>query len=327
VSYAHVHRVGHGYGSAASEATLKRLRAMSVDGVALMPYGYQRRATDERIFGYPGQPGDTGFFAGVDPSMLDAHVLREIRAARRLGMKVMVKPHVWSNDYWGGGEWHGTLRQKDAAGHARWWSSYRSFALHYARLAQQGGAQQFCVGTELVKMSTAHPAEWRALIAEVREVFSGQVTYAAHWDGELDEIQFWDALDFIGANAYFPLDVPEGARVEQLVRAWQPHRRRLARLAKKFGKPVVFTEAGYRPLAGTFQKPWKHRDKRRDPTAQARAYQALFDAFSAAPWWRGIYLWKVYTDPARAYERGSGSFNFLGLPAEAVIRQRFGGPE
>ena len=141
VSYAHVHRVGHGYGSAASEATLKRLRAMSVDGVALMPYGYQRRATDERIFGYPGQPGDTGFFAGVDPSMLDAHVLREIRAARRLGMKVMVKPHVWSNDYWGGGEWHGTLRQKDAAGHARWWSSYRSFALHYARLAQQGGAR------------------------------------------------------------------------------------------------------------------------------------------------------------------------------------------
>jgi hypothetical protein len=323
ISYAHVHRRGHGYGSSVSASTLARLGRMGVDGLALMPFGYQRRATDERVFGFPGHGGDSGFFSGVDPSLLDHHLLREVRAAHRLGMRVMIKPHVWSNDYWHGQEWHGTIRQRDAAGHARWWRSYRALILHYARLARRAGAEQYCIGTELVQMSTRYPDEWRALAADVRKVYEGQLTYAAHWDRELDQIAFWDALDFIGVNAYFPLDASDAAPVERLVDAWRPHRQRLARLARATGKPVVFTEAGYRPVTGTFRRPWRQRHRRLDPEAQARAFSALFRAFSDQSWWHGIYIWKVYTDPRRGYERGPDSFSFLQLPAEGVIRARW----
>ena len=75
--------------------------------------------------------------------------------------------------------------------------------------------------------------EWRQLIHDVRQVYDGPVTYAAHWDKEFSRIAFWDALDVIGINAYFPLDAPENATLQQLVAAWQPNRRRIAALAAK----------------------------------------------------------------------------------------------
>jgi hypothetical protein len=325
VAYAHIHRLGHGYGSARSAATLTRLQGLRVDAVTLQPFGYQRKVTDDAVMGYPGIPGTTDFFkAGVDPSLTDELLAAEIRRARQAGVHVIVKPHVWSTDYWDGKEWHGTIRQLDAAAHARWWKSYRAFALHYARVAQSAGAETYCIGTELVMMTLTHPREWRGLIKELRGVFSGTLTYAAHHHKEAFEIAFWDALDAVGVNAYFPLDAPAGAPVDKLVAAWAPHRGRLDALARRTGKPIVFTEVGYRPVAGNHVKPWDYKGKAYDPGAQAVAFEALFRALAGAPWWRGMYIWNVATDPSRSYESGGASHSFLGLPAEETIRRWYG---
>ena len=48
---------------------------------------------------------------------------------------------------------------------------------------------------------------WIELIQKVRAVYQGQLTYAANYDN-YQEVDFWEHLDFIGINAYFPLREP-----------------------------------------------------------------------------------------------------------------------
>ncbi len=323
VNHAHIHREGRGYGSAVSEREMAHLKSIGVTDIAITPFGYQRRATDASLAGYSVERG----FEPRDRSMTDDHLRREIRNAHKLGLGVTFKPHVWSGDFWGGeGEWHGTIRQETAAAHASWWASYRAMTLHYAALCAEEKVARFVLGTELVMMTTGYPEEWRALIADVRSVYPGHVTYAAHWDREVEQIAFWDALDSIGVTVYYPLQTEGDVGVDGLVALWEPYVRKMSALHEKHGKRVVFLEAGYRPVAGTHIEPWKHSGGDYDAESQAMAYEALFRAFDGQAWWEGVYLWKTFTDPSRGSRGGAaGSFAFRNLPAERVIERYFTG--
>ena len=59
-----------------------------------------------------------------------------------------------------------------------------------------------------------------------------------------------------------------------------------------------------------------HRGGEFSETAQARAYEAAFQALSKHDWWKGSFLWKTFTDPRRG-ERDS--FRILGLEAEKTM--------
>lgn len=307
VNHAHVHREGWGYGSPASAAELEALRKLGVTHVALTPFGYQQSFDADAV----RFDGDRSM--GVD------HLAAEVAAAHGLGLKTALKPHIWSRDFWRGEQWHGTVDQPTPEAHARWWADYRAMVLHWARFCAERDVEVLCIGTELVKMTGGHGEEWRALIADVRAVYKGQLTYAAHWHEEMDAVTFWDALDFIGVAAYFPLEAPAGATTARLVEAWGPHRARLAALAARTGKDVVFMEVGYRPVSDAHQRPWEYDGGQRDESAQARAYDALFAALSGERWWTGAYVWKTFTDPGR----GRGGFVFRGLEAEEVIGRWF----
>ncbi len=321
VNHAHVHRRGLGYGSPNSARELDSLRGIGVNSIAVTPFGYQEGATADRIVGF-----DTSGTEDLDPSLRDLDLAAEIDSAHARGMTVMLKPHIWSHDFWGGGEWHGTVRQTTEKEHASWWSSYRAFALHYAGLAEKYHAEIYCVGTELVLQTAAYPDEWRQLIADVRKVYRGKVIYAAHWERELDAIRFWDALDAVGVNAYFPLEAPPNATVEQLLQAWKPHLERIEKMIRGTDRGVILTEVGYRPVALTYREPWTYSGGDFDPDAQARAFEALFRAFYGREWMEGIFIWKTFTDPARASRHGEDTgFAFRGRPAESVIRNWFRG--
>ena len=49
--------------------------------------------------------------------------------------------------------------------------------------------------------------QWVQLINKTRTIYKGQLTYAANYDN-YHEVDFWEHLDFIGINAYFPLRSP-----------------------------------------------------------------------------------------------------------------------
>ena len=111
-----------------------------------------------------------------------------------------------------------------------------------------------------------HDAQWRALIVEIRDVYGGPLSYAANFDQAL-EVGFWDALDAIGVNAYYPLS-RWGERGEALERtlaaSWTEIAGNLNRLADRFGGPgrvlpVLLFELGWTAKAGSTVRPFSYQ--------------------------------------------------------------------
>jgi hypothetical protein len=245
-------------------------------------------------------------------------------------LKVMLKPHVdlldESNGFWRGdiGDGFTTEAQWSA-----WFAAYRSFIEHYAQLAQDNGADQFCVGTELLGTTRRRPSDWRAIIAGVRAIFTGPITYAALKEGEEVSITWWDAVDYIGVDGYYQLtsDInhhPSEAELEQL---WDSHVATMANLSASNGnKPILLTEIGFRSQHGCSNHPWDSVIVSPvDPEEQGYAYQATFEKLYNQPWLAGMFWW--YWSPDR-FTSGpcDDSYSPLQKPAENILRAWYGGP-
>ena len=171
--------------------------------------------------------------------------------------------------------------------------------LHYAELAEETGMESLCIGTELYATTTSQPDRWRALIKEIRKVYSGQLTYAANWYKEFEEITFWDDLDFIGIQAYFPLSKDDLPSKTELMSSWKGHNKSLKAVADKFNKKIVFTEIGYKNTACAAKEPWTWPQQVDEniqvaDEMQEICYQALFESTWNEPWFDGMFIWKWF---------------------------------
>ena len=107
------------------------------------------------------------------------------------------------------------------------------YIMHYARLAESAKVEAFCIGLELKHAVKERAAFWDGLIAQVRKVYSGKITYAANWDN-FHNIPFWIKLDFIGINAYFPLSQENQPTSSELYDAWEEQKIALRRLSEMY---------------------------------------------------------------------------------------------
>src|SRR5690606_36599992 len=122
---------------------------------------------------------------------------------------------------------------------------YSAYLLGWARLAEQTHVDLLSLGVELRSwVTTTRAPSFSALIAKVREVYSGPITYAANWD-DVDQTVILGELDVIGVNAFFPLADKEGSDVDRLLEGARDVSAKMGALAKAWSKPVVFTEIGY----------------------------------------------------------------------------------
>lgn len=282
------------------------LAALGVTHVVVVPFAFQetRRSSSLRF-----RP-DVRWFSESDAGVRT--IAREMGAR---GVGVIIKPQVWVGD----GTWSADLRYGDWSD---WEAGYRAFALHWAGVAAEVEADVFVVGTELAGSAEKRAPFWRSLVGEVRLVYPGRVTYAANWN-RYTRVRFWDALDLIGVQAYFPVAGRGGPAAE-----WDAHGSRLADVAERAGRPVLFTEAGYRPSADAAHEPWLwESDAAADPALQARLYAALFDATWPEPWFEGVLVWK-WSPPAPpgARRHGPDGFDLRGQPAAEVVRGWFTAP-
>ena len=116
---------------------------------------------------------------------------------------------------------------------AAWEAQYHTFLMHYAHLAGEIDAAMLVVGTELANAARTRPAFWRRLIADVRAVYGGALTYAANWWEEYEDIAFWDALDYIGVQGYFELSKEDDPTLAMLREGWRPYKETMQRLSEQ----------------------------------------------------------------------------------------------
>jgi len=296
-----------------SDRSLENLAATGANWVAIVFFGYQQTYTS------------TAITRDISRTPSDQEITHAIATAHNLGLKVTLKPHVdlrHDRDHWRGNI--GEAFTEEAQWQA-WSTSYGEFINHYAKLAQAHGVEQFCVGTELVG-TTHREAEWREIITGVRERFSGPITYAGNHGTEDVGIAWWDAVDLIGIDAYYVLTDRTDPTVDALKAAWvdKGYVETMAGLAKKYDKPILITEIGYRSADGTIRTPWDWDDLPLDLQEQADAYEAALAVLWNQSWLAGIYWWNWDVNPQKGGLEDK-DYTPYGKPAERVLRAYYGG--
>ncbi len=296
-----------GFGSETSRKTLDELASLGIRALNVASFGWMSSTSSAEV---RYSTANQARLAGV------------AKNARARGMTLILRAHLWIS----GGAWVAEIAPTDeAGGWDAWFNSYEAYLLHNAALARDIGADRFVVGVELRSATRARPARWRAMIAKVRALYRGPVTYSATYD-EAESLAFWDALDDIGVNMYAPLTKsanPTQASVEAEARRWLV---RFEALASRHGKTLLLTEAGFPNYEGALKTPymWASQAGVSTPTVtgdlhQVMGYRALLATFGRSAAVERIYWWKWFSNPD-TNEEGPVGYWPRGKPAEQVLR-------
>lgn len=237
------------------------------------------------------------------------------------GLEVMMKPQIWIRR----GEFTGYLKMETEEEWIALEKSYRDFILDYATLAQEEKTAIFCIGTELEQFVINRPDYWKQLIIDIKEVYRGKLTYAANWD-EYKRTPFWDQLDYIGIDAYFPVCEDQTPTIECAKQGWQRWKEEVSAFAKAQDRKVIFTEFGYRSVNFTGKEPWKADRSMTEVNleGQANATQALFEEVWDEEWMAGGFIWKWFIQHDNVGGADNNQFTPQNKPAEIVIKEYFG---
>ena len=273
------HGGGQDWGRDEMVPTLRDIKQLGANWVAIHPYaGISKDGTVS--------------LRSIDPSEAPIYWTRPIAEAHAMGLKISITPHL---AYWRSGfQWAGEIEFQTDEEWARFWTTYRHWILTLAQTCQDADA--FVIGTELDK-TVHHEKEWRALIADVRKIFKGPITFASNWS-DYQRVPFWDALDVIGIQAYFPLSAKENPTEQDIRQGWEKRIQELRAYSIKHNRNIVFTELGYNQSYSAAAEPWGYRvDDEGARPLQEMCWRIAFEAIASEPRIVGSLLWKWFPLP------------------------------
>ncbi len=312
------------------------IKAVNANWVTFVPEVILNRATLEL------RPDSENHFWG---RTLEGNITG-IKLAQKAGLKIMLKPQmildnvsypsgIFSDlikleDF--GGKvvvdksnaitWRGDFKPDNEVDWKKWEASYKAYILKLAKVARQLEVEIFCVGTELRESASNRPEFWIDLITDVRSIYHGVVIYSANWD-DYNDIKFWNHLDYLGVNSYFPISLLPTPSTGGAGRNWKYFRNKLRRFSKKQGKQIIITEFGYRNVSFAGLRPWIHDDGKSEANDQAQVnlYKAFFNALWDEDWIAGGFSWNW---DAIVKGEGNTDFSIQNKPAQNVLMDWFG---
>lgn len=272
------------------------------------------------LFAQP-TPTSTQISAGLSTPTVES-VVYGIRAARALGFHVFLVP-LFSVDVQGA--WAASIQFSTAADTQRWFDSFWQAFQPYVEAASIGGADQVAIGTEEVWLQQyAQPALWNTLIARVRSIFPGIITYDMNWTSLGSPIPAWFSnrdLGIVGVSEYIPMiDTRERLTLADIIPLWRDKvKAQLDTLAQQTRKPVILSEIGYRNSADALYHPWfpDSTVSPPDPAEQAAACEAALTNIIPDPHIVGVFFWGWDS---------VGGFKLSDQPATAVLQKWFSSP-
>ena len=327
------------------QAAMSQIVATGANTVTIIPNFFQANKTSNSMglnLGNPSSPWD-------DESDTFERVAQSILQAKEMGLKVVLKPHLETNQP---RIWRAELAPTDPKA---WFDSYKAMMVEYAKVAELAGAEMLCVGTEMNSMidptkvcsdGKTYTEKWVEIIEAVRAVYSGKVTYAATYDTVM-KVGFWDKVDYIGVDAYIPSSTVNDPTVDQIVDAWvKPHFNPWIRdtlhggksvieyykaLSEQYGKKVIFTEVGYKSMDGANKDPGVFGGNGTyDPQEQVDCYEALFRVMEnyGGQWLAGSFLWSYYSFENPMEEMGVSwtDYTTQHKPANNVVTDHYSSP-
>ncbi len=246
-------------------------------------------------------------------------LIEGIKKARINKLKILIKPHYWLMDK----GWAGDF---DLSGETKlkWETNYKNYILYLAKLCDSLNVEMLAVGTELKTYSIKHPDFFIQLIKETRKVYKGKLIYAANWD-EYENIKFWDKLDFIGVDAYFPLSDQKTPEIGLLEKNWKKESSSLKKTSQKYQKKIIFTEYGYKSIDFAAYKQWEFESTSKSENvnllAQVNAYAAFYNSVWNEDFLAGGFIWKWYNNNEGNSDKFNSDYTPQHKPASAIIKK------
>ena len=288
------------------------LQRIEANWAAFNPYAFSRPKEPSVTFNYQqswwGEQSD-----GIE-SM--------IKQAQAENLKIMIKPHVWVM----GEGWCGQFDLKTEKEWKEWEKDYARYILTYAKIAEKNKVEMLCIGTEYKIAATKRELFWRGLIKAIRKIYNGKITYAANWDNYTN-IKFWDELDYIGVDAYFPLSQTKNANIKELNQQWGKVKEELKVFSEQHKKKIIFTEFGYKSIHHTAWNQWEIENIKPSENinikAQENAYLALFNNVWNQTWFGGGFLWKWFPNDAKSGGLNNSDYTPQHKPVEEIIKKYY----
>jgi len=283
-----------------SDKSLANARAIGCNWIALNVYWFQDDANSTSI------GPDYSLYSSTPESIIHA-----IGRCHELGMKVMLKPVVQCRNQ----TWQGYINSSP-----QWFASYQDFINLWAKIAESNGVELFCVGAELAN-TTGQSSSWTDIIQNIRQFYTGPLTYSANPDEEKN-INWWNEVNYIGIDAYYPLTDQNNPTPAELETAWS-NRADAIEIWRNNNWPnmqIIFTEVGYRSVDGTNKGPWLEPSSpsQIDMQEQADCYNALLSQCKDRQWWSGVFWWNWEVDPNFGGPNNA-YYTPHNKPAEAVL--------
>ena len=229
---------------------------------------------------------------------------------------------------------------------AAFFAGYKAYVMQLATLAQQHNVQLLSIGNEMLSATKPIPEyidHWKDIIASIRTVYTGKLTYSALTDvlypsqDEVSQITFWDRLDYVGVDIYprFPTTGNEIPSVAQLDAQWttQGWKTYLENIANKYNKPIIFTESGVASYVGATNRTPPNTDAKigdasaqSDNKTQANWYQSFFNTWSGnnkPSWLVGSFFWN--NDPQVSGSYATTGYSIYEKPAGIIVTSELGG--
>ena len=277
--------------------SLDKLRIRTgADFVLFVPAGIQKNAYSEEI-DYTS-----------DHTVSDDELIKMMEYAKKLGLRVGIKPTVNCLD----GTWRAHINFFDEdvpcePKWSNWFSSYTKFQTHYAGIANDLRCELFITGCEMV-MTERREIEWRRLIAEIKKIYKGLISYNTDKYQE-HNVKWWDCVDVISSSGYYP------------IHDWDKQLDRIEKVVEQFEKPFFFAEVGCMSTknAEFIPNEWNLKGEV-EQLGQEEWYRTMFAATVKRPWVQGHIVWdwpsKLYlTDEAET----DGGYNIYGKRAEKIV--------
>ena len=321
------------FGSREYELRLDELAQMGANAVALELCASLAPPTVE----LPGRPlRQTPFWDS------DLAVASSVLAARARGLGVLLRPTLYVSDSQG---LAGMTPDAFGGDFDQYFARLESALMRLACVGEFSGAEILCLADNTsVTTATAGVAagiargkqRWLELIERLRGPFTGLLTYGADPHVERSGVEFWEAIDFLGAELWGPLAPAANSSRGPAQAAQRPSDAALVQHlvdelisaffdAQQVGKRGLVTAVGFPTTAQAWLDPSRTFGAT-DPAEQARLAQSLVDALRQVSAFgrdlAGVYWYAWSIDPARSGMTDRG-WSTRGKPSNEALRRLF----
>ncbi len=287
---------------------LQNVQAIGANWVVLTP-SWTYTQTNPLLFS--SLPGKDAFWSDT---------VNMVSQARAINLNVALFPQprfaTTADDFW-------ASAPRDAGWWDNWFNHYRAFAVNYADLATQTGAQAIVLGGDWIApalpagtLSNGTPsgvpadadARWKSVIAEVRQHFRGTVLFALPYTNTDIPAPLSILTDVDGVYLLWFAklsDSPTPDKADLLAEAGRLLDENIAPVQQAINKPFIialsypsstYSATGCIPNGSGGCYDWTALNRPKDDLTtvdldiqqQTDIYEALFNAVNARPWVNGL---------------------------------------